>query len=314
MVHRALIAEPQPHLAAVLRKFLEAAGFKVMRVGSFEDAEVEVKEVEPDLVFTSHSPQFHGEVLCKKLKELSPAMPVVLLYPPEQEDPEHDANAAGADAYLVAPLKKGTVVSCARTMVRLRSLKAQVSALEADLKKHITELPEETLGAGGVSADFAFFKKFLLMEVKRSRRYRYPVSFLLVGIDRFVEKTQALDAKTRTEVLAEALSLIARGVRDIDLAVPYVDGKFLVFLPHTPRDGAVIVAMRARERLAKLEKARHLTSSIGIASFEPGPNMPPVSFGSLMKDAADALRKAQESGGNKIEGAGRIKRDRISMG
>lgn len=314
MSPKALIADPSPALHQGLRKFLEGAGFRVMGVRYFDEAVIEVTESEPDLVFTSASQVFDGELLCQKIKEVAPGCPVVLVYPPEEEDPDQAVAEAGADAYLVAPLKRGTVVSCARTMLQLRSLRQQVERLESDLKRHVAEPPTDVFQGSGTSADFDFFKKFLLMEVKRSRRYKYPVSFLLVGLDHFAEKTHALSAVEKTAVLTEALSLITRGVRDIDLAVPFSEGRFLVFLPHTPRDGAVVVAVRARERLAKMEKGRGITSSIGIASFEPGPNMPPVSFGSLMKDATEALRKAQLSGGNKIEGAARVKRDRISIG
>jgi len=104
--------------------------------------------------------------------------------------------------------------------------------------------------------DFEFFKKFLLMEVKRSRRYRYPVSFLLVAVDRFAERLAGADDARRRAVLNEVLVLLTRSVRDIDLVIPFSENRFLVFLPHTPRDGAVVVASRMHAQVARARASR----------------------------------------------------------
>jgi diguanylate cyclase (GGDEF)-like protein len=153
------------------------------------------------------------------------------------------------------------------------------------------------------------------MEVKRSRRYRYPVSFLLVGLDKFDEKAATLPAAIRTTALAEALTFITRGLRDIDLAIPHTDHRFLIFLPHTPRQGAIQVAGRLRDELGKLKTLHPVTASVGVASYEPGVSEAKAQFGALLKAAIEALQKAQAAGGNRVEASGeRVRRDRISMG
>lgn len=314
---RALVADPSPSVAGTVKRFLEGASFTVKVVRYFDEAILQLREGAPDVVFTAASDLFDGESLCSKVKELHPLCPVVIVYPPEAEDPDADAARAGADAYLVGPLKRGTVVSTARTAVRIRSLLDQVEKLEGDLKRHVAEPPADAHGLQGTSADFEFFKKFLLMEVKRSRRYRYPVSFLLVGLDQLELRLQPLGQEKRLEALAEALAIITRGVRDIDLAIPFSEGRYLVFLPHTPRSGALVVATRARERLSQMKGVPELTASVGVATFEPAIADPSVSFGTLMKQAMDYLRQAQLAGGDRVE-AGEApkppKRDRISLG
>jgi diguanylate cyclase (GGDEF)-like protein len=312
---KALIADPSVPVSGAMRKYLEASGFEVKVVHSLDEAVERVREGEPQVVFAAASAAFDGETLCQKVKAHSALLPVVLVYPPDEDDPEPHAARAGADAYLVGPLKKATVASCARAMLRIRSLQETVERLEADLKKQADHgIPPERAPLSAETADFEFFKKFLLMEVKRSRRYRYPVSFLLVALDHFAEKAGSLTQAGRTTALAEALTLVTRCVRDIDLAVPFSEERFLVFLPHTPRDGALIVAARLREHLSRLTALPQTTASVGVAAFEPGPSRQQVSFGTLMKDAAEALRRAQAGGGNAVDAGEKKSRDRISLG
>jgi PleD family two-component response regulator len=204
-------------------------------------------------------------------------------------------------------------------MLRIRDLKETVDRLEPDLKKHVSDLSLSGT-RGKKSSEFDFFKKTLLMEIKRSRRYRYPVAFLLVGVDGFREKLGPLEPARQQEILTQVLTVVAGGIRDIDLAVPFTDGRFLVFLPHTARKGAGVVAGRLRERLVGTG-AEGLTASVGVAAYEPkhaaesaGPAQTQVSFGSLMKEATDALAKAQVLGGNRIETGETTPRSRISMG
>ncbi|HLL54177.1 MAG TPA: diguanylate cyclase [Myxococcaceae bacterium] len=331
----ALIAEPSAPVSGALKKFLEGAGFGVKVAKSLDEALGLVREVAPDILFAASSDVFDGARLCQEVKQVAPHVPVVLVYAPDVEDPDPEAARAGADAYLVGPLKRGTVVSCAKTMLRVRSLMVQLERLEADLKGKATEAraerpalgeppktvaepdkrePERKAPEADATTDFDFFKRLLLMEVKRSRRYRYPVAFLLVGLDRFSERIHNSPAHERTVALTEALRIVSKAVRDIDLAVPFSEGRFLVFLPHTPRNGALIVATRIRERLAKMESLQGQTASVGVAAYEPGPGDAQVSFGGLMKEATESLRKAQVAGGDRVEAGEKTKRDRISLG
>ncbi len=309
-----LLAEPSAPVAATLRRFLESAGFTVRVASSVEEAEQRAGEEAPEVLCASVSSAFDGEGLCRRLKALLPATEVVLLYPPDVDDADAHAAAAGADAALVGPLKRGTVVSCVRVLLQGRTLKETVERLEADLQKHIAEPPKDVTDIAGTSADFEFFKKYLLMEVKRSRRYKYPVSFLLVAVDHFAERAAELAQPARKAALAEALSVITRGIRDIDLAVPSGDNRFLVFLPHTPSEGALFVAGRLQQRLRQLTQLSEATASIGVASYEPAPGETQIGFGTLMKAVTDALAKAQAAGGDRIESAGpKQKRTRISL-
>ena len=306
----ALIAESAIPVATALRRFLESAGYAVIVVGTSTEALREVRTSPPEVVLASLSPSLDGEQLCRDVKEEVPGMPVLLLYMPEEENPEERAAAAGADACLVGPLKRTTVVTCVALLLQLAETRAaaRVQSPSVPLPPPAASEADDQAARkfgleGSGSPDFEFLKRLLLMEVKRSRRYRYPIALLLMELDHLPERTAQLGTAQRTTLLAETLGLIAGGVRDIDVIVPATEGKFVAFLPHTPRMGALVVAERLRQRVRTLSRLPNLSVSMGLSVFEPTPvrGQTQVSFGNLMKDASEALRKAQADGGDRVE-------------
>ncbi|MFE8600823.1 diguanylate cyclase [Archangium violaceum] len=298
-----LVAEPSASVAGALRKFLENAGHEVTVASEVRDALERVRELAPALVLASVTESFDGETLCRQVKEEASTIPVLLLYLPEEEQPEARAAAAGAEACLVGPLKRATVVSCVSLMMQLAQARETVSVVrtEMQLMQHQGPRREPSSSSG---ADLEFLKRLLFMEVKRSRRYRYPISYLLLEPDRYAERLATLPAAQRTSALAEVLRRLSEALRDIDVAVPFAEGRFIVFLPYTPHEGAMVVAERLRQRVKEVESVPGLTASMGLAVFEPSAQkgQAQVSFGSLMKEAGDALRRAQAAGGDRVEG------------
>ncbi len=302
----ALIAEPAIPVATALRRFLESAGYAVIVVSTTSEALREARTSPPEVVLASLSPSMDGEELCRELKQEAPGLPVLLLYMPEEENPEERAAAVGADACLVGPLKRTTVLTCVGLLLQLQEARSAAlpPAPPAPPAPELDDAVAHKLGLDGLgSADFDFLKRLLLMEVKRSRRYRYPIALLLLELDHLAERTAHLGPSQRTTLLAEMLGLISGGVRDIDVIVPTTEGKFVAFLPHTPKVGALVVAERLRQRLKTLSRLPNMSVSMGLSVFEPSPvrGQTQVSFGNLMKDATEALRLAQAAGGDRVE-------------
>ncbi len=300
-----LVAEPSASIAGALRRFLESAHHEVTVVGERQDALYRVRELAPAVVVASVSDGFDGEGLCRQVKEEAPGIPVLLLYLPEEEQPESRAVAAGAEACLVGPLKRATVVSCVSLMMQVAQARETVSQIRSELQQSQSVGGRREQASLGTSPDLDFLKRLLFMEVKRSRRYRYPISFLMLEPDRFAERVAPLPGPQRTSALAEILLKLSEALRDIDLAVPFAEGRFIIFMPHTPHEGAMIVAERLLQRVKEVESVPGLTASLGLAVFEPAAvkGLAQVSFGSLMKEAGDALRRAQANGGDRIEGS-----------
>jgi PleD family two-component response regulator len=312
---RALVAEPSLPISNALKRFLQVSGYEVTVVHFVDDAVLQARKVEPAVVFTSVSGTFDGEALCGKLKRLRPLCPVVLTYPPEELEVEERATKAQAEAWMVGPLKQPQVSATAHAMVQLYQARLRIEMLEGELHRARVAFSAQS---GVNTHDIAFFKRFLSMEIKRSRRYQYPLAFLMLALDglevRLLRVTNP-DAM-RAAVRAEALAVIGQMLRDIDLCVPFADDRLLVFLPHTPRDGALIVAGRAVAKFSNLKAFEGGTGSAGVATYDPKSDKQSVGFGSLMREASLNLRLAQEAGGERAEAspvAAKTKRDRVSI-
>jgi diguanylate cyclase (GGDEF)-like protein len=160
--------------------------------------------------------------------------------------------------------------------------------------------------------DLEFLKRLLFVEVKRSRRYAYPVSLILVALDGWEELAPTLEAQARTGLLAEVLGIATGTLRDIDLAVPFSEERLVVLLPHTKEEGALRVARRLCGLVRDRAGSPKLTASGGVATHTGDGT---VSFGSLVKRASDALARARAAGGDRAEPADPAqKRSRISIG
>ncbi|WP_434348064.1 diguanylate cyclase [Myxococcus virescens] len=244
----------------------------------------------------------------------SPEPPSAQTSPPE--DPAiwaakpADSGAASSSASDAAPASPTTPAASAQPPSVGARHSGAFPALAPTPVPGGSRISRSDLAVVGSSPDFEFLKRLMLMEVKRSRRYRYPIAVLLVDIDKFAEKAASLAPAARKLALAEALGLLVSGVRDIDVAVPFADSRFVVFLPHTPRSGALVVGQRLRELIKSLTAYEGASASVGVAVSEPPPGRGPVagalsqvSFGSLLKEAGEALRRAQAAGGDWVEAA-----------
>lgn len=320
---RVLVAEPSLPVTNALKKFLD--GVADVQTATYLDEAVQaVRARPPDVVIAAVSGAFDGEVLCAQVKKLSPLTRVVLTYPPTEFERAPDrAEENGADGFVVGPLKRHAVLAQLHAVMQQRELLAKLLAREAELdrlksKAGPAKPPRPATGLN--TADDAFFRKYLLLEVKRSKRYKYPVALLLVALDRLEDrmKEEASPEFQRAAVRAEVLQALSELTRDIDLLMPFAGDKYLVFLPHTPRLGCMTVAKRVVAKLKRLDAFVGGTASVGVASYDP--KLEPkaqVSFGALVREATQALKKAQTEGGDRVvapESQPLPRRSRISMG
>jgi diguanylate cyclase (GGDEF)-like protein len=291
MARHVLVIEPSRPVALALKKLLEADGWTV---------EIRESSPEPTIWGTDHfdvalvAIEAQGEATVKLAKNVDPTLPVVLLFPPERDDADRTAAQAGADGVLIGPLKRPVVLSLMAGMARLRGLLKQIVTLEHKLEGRAGA---KTPAPNANVYDFDFFKRVLLMEVKRSRRYGYPISLALVAIDGWRELTATLGGPARAKLSAALLTVLSESVRDIDIPVVYSEERFLVFMPHTHQAGALVVARRLCKRVREQIAQPQLTASVGLAAFEGGQGT--ISFASLIKRASDALRQAQLDGGDR---------------
>jgi two-component system, cell cycle response regulator len=298
MARRILLAdEPGPVVDAVKRD-LEERGCRVEAMPPPE-AVARAAAARFDAALVHGTRRSAGVVAA--LRAADPALPVLVLFLDRKEAQALAAAAEGADGVLVGPLTASAVGTLCDFAAKLRDAGEKVTELEAAVAAH--------RDPGG--RDLAFLKKLLFVEVKRSRRYGYPLSLALVEVDGWDGITAPMAPAQRTALLADLLRLTTASIRDIDLAVPLTGERLVVLMPHTAAEGGLRVARRLCAKIRERGTSPSLTASVGVATHGGDGT---VSFSNLVKRAGDALARARLAGGDRAEPAEPVKRDRISIG
>ena len=143
-------------------------------------------------------------------------------------------------------------------------------------------------------------------EISRAKRYGTPLSCLLVDIDYFKIVNDMYGYDWGDILLKKISQMLSALIRKEDVLTRYGDEEFVVILPETTEQQAMIFAERFRADVEKMEfipaneEERHpITISGGVSSF---PCMEEVEedANTLIRYAEHALYNAKQSGKNKI--------------
>lgn len=119
-----------------------------------------------------------------------------------------------------------------------------------------------------------YLNKFLDHEVKRSIRYKHPIQFMMIDIDKFKEINDRYGHQKGDEVLREVASLLRAAVRESDLVVRYGGDEFILVLLETSAEDVDVVKRRIESMVSLRNREKRglefpVTLSIGIAQWDP---------------------------------------------
>jgi diguanylate cyclase (GGDEF)-like protein len=143
----------------------------------------------------------------------------------------------------------------------------------------------------------------LKFEVARSKRFRTPLSAVMIDVDHFKKINDEFGHNAADQILANIGRLLRESVRVIDIPGRYGGEELCVILPNTPIEGACKFAETLR---GKLESQLHyagirvvaVTASLGVGSFD---HMEIADAESLLRQAENALARAKANGRNRVE-------------
>ena len=116
---RVLIVEDEPALREGLADLLRGEGFSVETVADGESALVRGSDASVDLLLLDLMlPGLDGVEVCKRLRELRPALPILMLTARGSEDDKVSGLEAGADDYLTKPFGIRELVARVNALVR----------------------------------------------------------------------------------------------------------------------------------------------------------------------------------------------------
>ncbi len=120
-----------------------------------------------------------------------------------------------------------------------------------------------------------FFEIRLEDEIKRARRFSFPLTLVMFDVDDLAKVKQAKGRKAGDVVLYEIARILKDSVRATDIPARFGEEEFAVILAHTTADQALIFAERLRERIAAQKFATpagevQVTVSVGIGEYDSG--------------------------------------------
>lgn len=283
----------QPASAAIV-----AAGHVVVAAGTgregLEKIRVAVASGQLDAVLIAIP---GGEPIIDAALALAPRTPVVIAAcAGSAVEAIARAHAVGADLAVVRPHdleRLAPVLFAAARLVDQRRALTTARGSESLLRARLENLTE---GDGPGLQPFELFQRVLELELKRAKRYQYPLSVALFAVE---IPPPAPPPGVRGILRARVGNAIIHSIRDIDLATEIDQERFLVLLPYTDLSGAAGVARRViaavTEGAPVVAMGRSFAPGItgAVAGAKPGQQL---SFGKLMRDATRALEQARRDG------------------
>lgn len=145
------------------------------------------------------------------------------------------------------------------------------------------------------------FEELSKIEIARVMRYEHDLSILMLDIDHFKLVNDTHGHAAGDKVLVDFTNTCKEMLRDIDIVARIGGEEFVILLPETDRDGAVIFAERLRKTI--LDSSSIIdnneikyTVSIGIALYMEGDK----TIDTILQRADEALYSAKNTGRNKV--------------
>jgi len=144
----------------------------------------------------------------------------------------------------------------------------------------------------------AGFNEAFSREFSRARRYRQPLSLVLLDLDHFKNVNDGYGHPAGDKVLEGTARLLETRVREADLVARWGGEEFAVLAPMTDAEGAV----RLAEKLRGLMEVTHLgpvgavTASFGVAEMRADDTIE-----AMLHRVDEALYGAKDSGRNQVK-------------
>ena len=148
---------------------------------------------------------------------------------------------------------------------------------------------------------FAQIQHVLRVEFGRAQRYRYPLACLVLAIDQIGTIRDVAGYEAKERVVEAVIALLVDATRTSDFLGRTADDRLIAVVPHTPVEGARILARRLVEGVDALALDRgagveRVTLSIGWCANGESSVM---YFDALLEGAQRALGEAIAQGGNR---------------
>ncbi len=268
---------------------------------------------------------YHGSGNVQKLQTLKKILQEVLRF--EESETENFIDKVGQETveilsvFEIEPGKmkpySQILQEANEELAKLNISYAQLLVAHKQAKERAEKLAQELLEANKKLRELAYrdgltglynhryFQEILEREIKRARRYKKPLSLLMIDIDHFKKINDTYGHLHGDEVLKRLAQIFSESIRACDYAARYGGEEFSIILPETPLNGALNVAERLRQRVKNTpivlaDQEIRVTISIGLAAYEN--TQREITRSQLISLADKALYQSKMAGRDRVTG------------
>jgi diguanylate cyclase (GGDEF)-like protein len=249
-------------------------------------------------------PEMDGLTLCKALRQgdYSGYIYIILLTAKDLKSDIIAGLEAGADDYLTKPFNNAELKARIQNGIRIITLEKSLKKANEEIKK-LSRIDSLT-----GCYNRGYLNEHLPREILRAMRYRRPFSLVLCDIDHFKRINDTHGHLTGDEVLKHVVITLTKPIRNkVDWVVRFGGEEFVVILPETSFENALLVAERLRSEIEKTEiqtngQTLSITSSFGVTGFDPDISPELISPEMIINQADQYLYEAKQHGRNRVEG------------
>jgi len=194
--------------------------------------------------------------------------------------------------------------SYAQVILELKQAKQSAEQLAIELKQANDSLRELAFRDGLTGLyNHRYFQEVLDSELEKSRRYKHPVSLLMLDIDFFKKINDGFGHPAGDHVLKMIAGNLVKLVRHCNIVARYGGEEFSIILPETGTTRAKVLAQRIRRGIEQLDISYNkqrivVTVSCGVASSET--DLSGTTRQHLITWADEALYAAKKNGRNMV--------------
>jgi len=300
---KVLLVEDDPVQASATKEILQKVGYDVILAEDGITAIKAVKTEKPDIILLDVIlPGMDGYEICRwlKIEETTKGIPVIMLTVKKELSDKISGLHIGADDYLPKPYNELELNARIYALLRTKALQDELRMKNRQLEEllHKVNYMAITDALTGLY-NRRRFHDVLTSEFERARRYTTSFSLVMLDIDHFKRVNDVFGHSAGDNVLQEVASILKNSIREIDTASRYGGEEFMVILPNTARENALVVAERIRLMIGQHAFGgidRNITVSIGISGM---PDAKVESEEKLIRCADFALYRAKQLGRNR---------------
>jgi diguanylate cyclase (GGDEF)-like protein len=319
-----LIVDDNPQNIQLVASHLRQEGYRISFSQSGRDVLQKIEKVSFDLILLDiMMPEMDGFEICTRVREHPEYREVPIIFLTAKIDKESIVKGfeVGAVDYIVKPFHGSELLARIRTHLDLKAYREKVEQINIQLNKEILNgiKMQEELEASKAELEKmnrklyekatkdALTKLFnrrkmtdlIEYEYDRALRNKLPFSIIITDIDHFKKVNDTYGHDCGDVVLEEVSETLMAMIRKQDQVGRWGGEEFLLLLPETDTEGALILAEKIR---AEIEKSCYycdqtklkITMTFGISSF-----CDEKTDKTVMKEADLALYDGKNSGRNR---------------